>query len=156
MKLTPKQEKFVCCLVKGMTGSQAYKESYKTNCSSAVCAVRACELRKKPQIRKRFEELLQRAETEACLSLSEKREILAKIARGETKNESDTISNSISKREEIKASDIIKAIELDNRIDPNYIQMQKELNSNGDQAEDPLLLRYFEETDHELETYSER
>ena len=67
--LTPKQEKFVCNLVKGMSQREAYKNSYSASkMKDNTIDRKAYELSSKGYIRTRYKELVEKAQDEAIIS----------------------------------------------------------------------------------------
>jgi phage terminase small subunit len=127
--LTPKQEKFVQNLVKGMSQREAYKNSYNaSNMKDETIDVKASILFKKDKIRVRYDELIERTAKKTILSVQERKELLTKIAKGE---EYETYSNSDGEiyTTPPRIDTRLKAIEQLNKMDGVYIQ-KVESNSN--------------------------
>jgi phage terminase small subunit len=150
--LTPKQEKFVQGLVRGLSQRKAYiNAGYSVNQSLDNIESKASNLLKNGKIWARYQELLEEGKKAAVLTLEQKRQILKKIATGKlkTKIKSKSVSEFgtyETKREETKVSDIIKAIELDNKMDPDFYA----LGTSKEESDDPLEA-YFAETDAECD-----
>ena len=83
--LTAKQELFCQNIIKGMTQHDAYVNAYDTqNMLPAVIDVKASELMSNGKISVRVKELRDLAALPALLTVQEKRDILAQIARSQT------------------------------------------------------------------------
>ena len=152
-KLTPKQEKYVQGLVSGLSQRKAYIQagySVKRKTESSIDRD-ASMLLKNPKVFQRYQELLEEGKTSAVVSLKEKREQLAKIIRQEIFSIIETVNDgpagpSSSKRIERKIENLIKAIELDNKMDPDYYELGK-----SEKTTDDPLSAYFAETDAECD-----
>lgn len=80
--LTPKQEKYVQNLIKGMSQREAYRDAYPENRSTdEVIDVRACELFKNSKVRVRYEELIKKAQDEAIMSAIERKKWLTEVIK---------------------------------------------------------------------------
>ena len=118
--LTPKQEKYVQNLVKGMSQREAYKNSYDASkMKDETIDSKASILFKEDKIRKRYEELIKKTEDEAIMSAIERKKWLTKVISGEVKHTSyDTNGNSYEN--EAYISDKMKAIDILNKMDSIY------------------------------------
>ena len=118
--LTPKQEKYVQNLVKGMSQREAYKNSYDASkMKDETIDSKASILFKEDKVRKRYEELIKKTEDEAIMSAIERKKWLTKVISGEVKHTSyDTNGNSYEN--EAYISDKMKAIDILNKMDSLY------------------------------------
>ena len=83
--LTPKQEKYVHNLVKGMSQREAYKKSYNASkMKDETIDKRASELFKNREIKGRYEELIKKTDDEAIMSAIERKKWLTKVVLGKT------------------------------------------------------------------------
>lgn len=103
-KLTPKQERFIQNIVSGMSQRQAYKDAYNNNMTDKQLDEEACKLFNSPKVSQRYQELISKMEDNAIMTAIEKRKILKDIAYNR--------NNSVS--------DIIKAIDTDNKMAGEY------------------------------------
>lgn len=90
-RLTNKQEKFVQCLIKGMSQRQAYKASYDTKkMKNETIDTRACELLKNSKVEVRYNELRERiikeSEEEAIFQAKDYLKEIASIANDDIGN----------------------------------------------------------------------
>ena len=84
--LTPKREKFVQNLVKGMSQREAYKNSFNAgNMKDATIDKKASELFKKEEIRGRYDELVKRLEDTTIMDAKERMKWLSKVIKGDVK-----------------------------------------------------------------------
>ncbi len=106
--LTDKQEHFVQCLLKGMTQVDAFKAAYDCSgySSDAAIYVDASRLADKPNVVLRLKELTKAVDDDTVLSLREKYQICAKIARND----------------EARDRDRLVAVDTDNKMRHLYIQ----------------------------------
>ena len=118
--LTPKREKYVQNLVKGMSQREAYKNSYDASkMKDETIDSKASVLFKEDKIRKRYEELIKKTEDEAVMSAIERKSWLTKVVKGEVKHTSYD-SNGNSYDNEAYISDKMKAIDILNKMDSLY------------------------------------
>ncbi len=105
--LTPKQEKFVQNIVNGMSQVDAYKDAYSANKMSDNAIYReASLLMKNPKIAQRHKELGQATENAAIMTAQQRLEWLT-----------DTIG-----KEEVATNDKLKAIDIMNKMQGEYVQ----------------------------------
>ena len=106
--LTPKQEIFVASLVKGNSQRQAYIEAYPNAAKWKDESVdaKACYLLRTDKVQIRYQELLKKAEDEAIMSAVERKRFLTGVIKGE----------------KISTSDRLKALDLLNKMDGQYIE----------------------------------
>lgn len=106
--LTPKQEIFVASLVKGNSQRQAYIEAYPNAAKWKEESVdnRASKLLKSAEVLPRYQELLKKAEDEAIMSAVERKRWLTGVVKGE----------------QFTTTDKLKALDLLNKMDGQYIE----------------------------------
>jgi phage terminase small subunit len=105
-KLTPKQEKFIQNIIKGMSQREAYKDAYNAeNMKDESIDCNACKLFNDAKIKQRYEDLIKELETEAVMTALEKRKLLKELTL-------DT-NNSVNDR--------LKALDIDNKMAGEYI-----------------------------------
>ena len=104
-KLTPKQEKFIQNIVSGMSQREAYKEAYQNNTTDKQADEEGCKLFNSPKINQRYQELINELKDEVIMTAIEKRKLLRDIAYNK--------ENSVT--------DIIKAIDTDNKMTGEYV-----------------------------------
>lgn len=104
--LTPKQEMFIQNVLSGMSLSDAYRNSYNAdNMSDDAIRVEAHRVFNNPNVSLRYKELISELKDEAVMTATEKRKLLRDIAYNK--------ENSVS--------DIIKAIDTDNKMTGEYV-----------------------------------
>jgi phage terminase small subunit len=105
-KLTPKQEKFIQNIIKGMSQREAYKDAYNAeNMKDETIDSEACLLFNDQKVAKRYQDLIQRLENEAVMTALEKRKLLKELALDK--------ENSVNDR--------LKALDIDNKMAGEYI-----------------------------------
>lgn len=144
--LTPKQEKYVQNLVKGMSQRKAYKNAFPESekWKDTTIDNRASELFKKDEILGRYNELVKKADDEAIMSARERMLWLSRVVNGDEK---DTVYLSVNgKNTPIqKTADIntkIKALDTLNKMTGEYTTkvegtitaLQKDMNAVNDIA----------------------
>lgn len=126
--LTPKQEKYVQNLVKGMSQREAYKNSYNaSNMKDTTIDKKASELFQKREIRGRYDELVKRLEDTAIMDAQERMKWLTKVVKGDVK-EKYTYRNDGEQYDGEREADLttkIKAIDTLNKMDNSYQQNVK-------------------------------
>lgn len=126
--LTPKQEKYVQNLVKGMSQREAYKSSYNANnMKDTTIDKKASELFQKGEIRGRYDELVKRLEDTAIMDAQERMKWLTKVVKGDVK-EKYTYWNDGEQYDGEREADLttkIKAIDTLNKMDNSYQQNVK-------------------------------
>lgn len=103
----PRREKFVQCLISGLTQRKAYYQAFPSSNKWKVETVdnKAYALFKNEEVFKRYEELQEKSAKKAVLTRQRKKEILKNIAEDE----------------DVSPSDRIKAIDTDNKMDGEYV-----------------------------------
>lgn len=105
-KLTPKQEKFIQNIIKGMSQRQAYRDAFNPdNTSDKTVDEKACRLFNEDKIQARYQDLIKELETEAVMTALEKRKLLKELALDK--------ENSVNDR--------LKALDIDNKMAGEYI-----------------------------------
>lgn len=126
--LTPKQEKYVQNLVKGMSQREAYKNSYNANnMKDTTIDKKASELFQRGEIRGRYDELVKRLEDTAIMDAQERMKWLTKVVKGDVK-EKYTYWNDSEQYDGEREADLttkIKAIDTLNKMDNSYQQNVK-------------------------------
>lgn len=125
-KLTPKQEKFVQNLIKGMSQREAYKNSYDAdNMADDSIDVNACKLFNDTKIKQRYQELQNRLSDKAIMSAEERMKLLTEIATGIMKEKDKVVTSKgtiVDVEKESNLSTRMKALDLLNKMSGEYIQ----------------------------------
>lgn len=126
--LTPKQEKYVQNLIKGMSQREAYKNSYNAkNMKDTTIDKKACELLKKDNIRGRYDELIKELKDDAIMDAKERMIWLSRVIKGNEK-EKYTYYKDDEECEQEREADIstkIKALDTLNKMSGEYSQNVK-------------------------------
>jgi len=103
-----KEERFVQCLIEGLSQRKAYKAAYPNSekWKDATVDARACELFKQSKILVRYEELQKLSEDKAIMTSKERKKWLTSVI--------------MSLAEETK--DKLKAIDILNKMSGDYIE----------------------------------
>ncbi len=123
--LTANQEKFVKCIIDGMSQSDAYRSAYSTkNMSDKTIWESASKLIKTPKVSARLQELRNEMMTPAVMSAQERLELLTRIARGEEPEKIVQFVNGERFEHEIPASLKARreAIDTINKMTGEYVQ----------------------------------
>lgn len=118
--LTIKQEKFIQNIVNGMSQREAYKDAYNAKYKDEVIDVRACELFKSSKVQVRYNELIKQLEDESIMSAKERMKWLSDVVNGKIKHTSYN-SNGDAYENEAYISDKMKAIDILNKMDGQYV-----------------------------------
>ena len=118
--LRPKQEKYIQNLIKGMSQRQAYKDAYKVKYRDDVIDRRASDLFNKSEVQVRYKELLKKADDESIMSAIERKKWLTQVIKGDIKNTTYD-SNGNSYENEAYMSDKMKAVDILNKMDGEYV-----------------------------------
>lgn len=111
-KLSPKQEKF--CLEFRRRDGAKKDAAIAAGYSAKTAAAQATELLKNPLIIRRIAQLANDAERKAIISINERQEVLSAIARDPTKEDRDRI----------------RAIDILNKMDGRYLDINVNVNAN--------------------------
>lgn len=117
---TIKQEKFIQNIVNGMSQREAYKDAYNAKYKDEVIDVRACELFKSSKVQVRYNELIKQLEDESIMSAKERMKWLSDVVNGKIKHTSYN-SNGDAYENEAYISDKMKAIDILNKMDGQYV-----------------------------------
>jgi len=105
MALTQKQENFCLAYIKTGNASEAYRQSYNAEkMSEKQIWEESSKLNSNPKVAQRVQELRDKAESKAIITLEQRKELLSRFAWEEETDKS------------------IKAIDLLNKMDGIYIQ----------------------------------
>ena len=118
--LTIKQEKFIQNIANGMSQREAYKDAYNAKYKDEVIDVRACELFKSSKVQVRYNELIKQLEDESIMSAKERMKWLSDVVNGKIKHTSYN-SNGDAYENEAYISDKMKAIDILNKMDGQYV-----------------------------------
>lgn len=121
MALSVKQEKFIQNIVNGMSQREAYKDAYGAKYKDTVIDVRACELFNSSKMQVRYKELMNRLEDKAIMSAKERMKWLTEVVKGIQTNTTYG-ENGQAYDNEAYISDKMKAIDLLNKMDGQYVQ----------------------------------
>lgn len=121
MTLNIKQEKFIQNIVKGMSQREAYKDAYNAKYKDEVIDVRACELFNSSKVQVRYKEIMDQLEDKAIMSAKERMKWLTEVVKGIQTNTTYG-ENGQAYDNEAYISDKMKAIDLLNKMDGQYVQ----------------------------------
>ena len=110
--LTPKQEKFCQCIVSGMSGKDSYITAYENNSNDNTAYKEAMKLLEREDIQARIKDLRRPLELHAKTTALSEREKKRKWLW-------NMIENATSDSDKIRAMDIL------NRMDSEYINIQR-------------------------------
>jgi phage terminase small subunit len=120
MGLTPKQERFIQNIVKGMSQRQAYKEAYDTEkMKDKTIDEKACKLFNSNKIRARYEELIKRLEDKTIMTAQERMIWLTKVINCDVKVKQE-YDNEV-KEYDPYMSDRLKALDMLNKMSGEYV-----------------------------------
>ena len=141
--LTPKQEKYVQNLVKGMSQRDAYRNAFPSSVKwkDNVVDSKASTLYKTGKIMERYEELIKRAQDKAIMSSKERMIWLSNVVKGNVTQRSYG-SNGEEYENEAYISDKLKAVDTLNKMTGEYTTkvegtitaLQKDMNAVNDIA----------------------
>lgn len=123
--LTANQEKFVQCIIEGMSQAEAYRTAYpKQKCSDKTVYENASRLMNNSKIKARLTELRDKMASPSIMTAKERLELLSRMARGE---ESEKIVQFIDgERVEVEVPPSLKtrreAIDTMNKMTGEYVQ----------------------------------
>lgn len=133
-ELTPKQEKFIQNIVKGMSQRQAYKDSYNAKYSDKAIDEKASTLFNSEKVQKRYKELIGKLEDQAIMTAKERMEWLTNVLKDIQKE--DLYANVDGEIEKIgsKNADLttkLKALDILNKMSGEYVT-KVDANVNSD------------------------
>lgn len=131
--LTPKQEKFVRNLVKGMSQREAYKNAYDAeNMTDKSIDEEACRLFSDIKVSSRYHELIERAATASVMTAQERLEFLTEVIMDIQREHKVHITED-GKLEYDEAADLntkLKAVDLMNKMQGEYTtKIEADVNS---------------------------
>ena len=103
-----------------MSQREAYKDAYNAKYKDEVIDVRACELFKSSKVQVRYNELIKQLEDESIMSAKERMKWLSDVGNGKIKHTSYN-SNGDAYENEAYISDKMKAIDILNKMDGQYV-----------------------------------
>lgn len=103
-----------------MSQREAYKDAYNAKYKDEVIDVRACELFKSSKVQVRYNELIKQLEDESIMSAKERMKWLSDVVNGKIKHTSYN-SNGDAYENEAYISDKMKAIDILNKMDGQYV-----------------------------------
>ena len=119
--LTPKQEKYVQNLVKGMSQRKAYKSSFDAKkMKDTTIDKKASELFQKEEIRGRYEELVKKLEDATIMNAKERMQWLTRVIKGEIKIIKE--NNDETREDEPYMGDRLKALDILNKMTGQYVE----------------------------------
>lgn len=121
--LTPKQEKFVRNLVKGMSQREAYKNSYDVkSMTDKTIDEEACRLFNDNKISARYQELIERAATASVMTAQERLEFLTEVIMDlqREKRVKVTDDGTVEYEEPADLNTKLKAVDLMNKMQGEY------------------------------------
>lgn len=133
--LTPKQEKFIQNIIKGMSQREAYKDSYNATYDDNAIDVKACELFNSDKVQVRYKELMQQLEDTSIMSAKERMKWLTDVIKNIQRDDvyvRDNEGNETligSKNADINTK--LKAIDTLNKMSGEYItKIDADVNSD--------------------------
>ena len=125
--LTPKQEKFIQNIVKGMSQRQAYRDAYQNNTTDKQADEEACKLFNSPKINQRYQELINKASEEAIMSAKERMKWLTDVINGDIKEKTAVLKTDNEGNSELieqefpsKLDTKLKALDTLNKMSGEY------------------------------------
>lgn len=80
--LTPKQEKFVQNIVKGMSQRQAYKDAYNAKYSDKAIDEKASTLFNSEKVQERYKQIIEKLQEESIMTAKERMKWLTDVING--------------------------------------------------------------------------
>lgn len=120
-KLTPKQEKFIQNIIKGMSQREAYKDAYNAeNMKDESIDCNACKLFNDAKIKQRYEELIEKMQDDAIMTAKERMIWLSDVVKGNITHTTYG-ENGEAYENEAYISDKLRAVDTLNKMDGQYI-----------------------------------
>jgi phage terminase small subunit len=123
--LTPKQEKFVQNLIKGMSQRQAYKDAFKVDYDDDAIDSNASTLFKSTKIKQRYDELQNKLEDDTIKSVLERLKYLESIVKGEEKEKDKVVTPGgkvVDVEKETSVKTKMDAVNMINKMTGVYVQ----------------------------------
>lgn len=131
--LTPKQEKFVRNLIKGMSQREAYKNSYDAeNMTDKSIDEEACRLFNDSKISSRYKELQDRLEDATIMTAKERLEYLTEVIMGlQGENIVEVVDGEVLERTvPTSMKNKLSAIDIMNKMQGEYVtKVEADVNS---------------------------
>lgn len=133
-KLTTKQEKFVQCIVKGMSQREAYRHCYDTkNMSDKNVDSEASKLFSNPKVTPRYIELMKKVEKDTIMTAQERLEFLTGVVR-ETEQETMLVTSESGVIRQIKCGSVRQIIydkfRDDSAFPSHYLRLNRQVVCN--------------------------
>ena len=133
--LTPKQEKFIQNIVKGMSQRQAYKDAYNAeNMTDESIDVEACKLFNDTKVSQRYHELVEKLENEAIMTATKRMEWLSNVVNNIQQEDLYLTMEGQAVKIGSKNADLttkLKAIDILNKMSGEYItKVEADVNSD--------------------------
>jgi phage terminase small subunit len=133
--LTPKQEKFIQNIVKGMSQRQAYKDAYDVKkMTDESIDVEACKLFNDTKVSQRYQELIEQLENEAILTAKERMKWLSEVVKDIQKEDLYITVEGEMTKVGSKNADLntkLKALDILNKMSGEYItKVEADVNSD--------------------------
>lgn len=124
--LTPKQEKFVQNLIKGMSQREAYRNAYPNDTSSDSTVDKNASnlLNNNSKVLGRYKELLEKAEKNTIMSSKKRKEWLTNVINGIEKEKVTFDKDNGEKETLTKEADLntkIRALDILNKMEHEYV-----------------------------------
>lgn len=122
--LTPKQEKYVQNIVKGMSQRQAYKDAYNAKYSDKAIDEKASTLFNSEKVQERYQELIEKLENEAIMTAKERMKWLTDVIKDVQKEdlyiktEDGTFEKAGSRTADLTTK--MKAVDILNKMSGEY------------------------------------
>ena len=123
--LTPKQEKFVQNLIKGMSQRQAYKDAFKVDYDDDAIDSNASTLFKSTKIKQRYKELQDKLQDDTIMSVLERLKYLESIVKGEEKEKDKVVTPGgkvVDVEKETSVKTKMDAVNMINKMTGVYVQ----------------------------------
>lgn len=132
--LTPKQEKYIQNIVKGMSQRQAYKDAYNAKYSDKAIDEKASTLFNSEKVQERYKELIKELDNEAIMTAKERMKWLTDVVKNIEKEDLYiTIEGEMTKVGS-KNADLttkLKALDILNKMSGEYItKVEADVNSD--------------------------
>ena len=118
--LNVKQENFIQNIIKGMSQREAYKKAYNAKYRDEAIDSKASTLFNSDKVQERYKELLNEVKDESIMTAKERMKWLSDVVNGKVKHTSYN-SNGDAYENEAYISDKMKAIDILNKMDGQYV-----------------------------------
>lgn len=131
--LTPKQEKYIQNIVKGMSQRQAYKDAYNAKYSDKAIDEKASTLFNSEKVQQRYKELIGKLEDEAIMTARERMKWLSEVVKDIQKEKRIEFSDGEVQEYERNAdlNTKLKAVDILNKMSGEYVtKVEADVNSD--------------------------